>query len=98
MKAHQPVKDKPQTIRKFLAAYEKAVADVNADPTQWQPLLNENKIIPPALTDYKLPLYPKASVPTQDQFADVLKWMKDRGMISADVPYANLVDGTFLPK
>ncbi len=94
----QAVKDKPQTIRKFLAAYEKAVADVNADPTQWQPLLNENKIIPPALTDYKLPLYPKASVPTQDQFADVLKWMKDRGMISADVPYANLVDGTFLPK
>jgi len=94
----QAVKDKPQTIRKFLAAYEKAVADINADPTQWQSVLNENKIIPPALTSYKLPLYPKASVPTQDQFADVLKWMKDKGMISADVSYANLVDASFLPK
>jgi len=94
----QAIKDKPQTVRKFLAAYERAVADVNAGPTQWQPLLNENKIIPPALTDYKLPLFPKASVPTQDQFADVQKWMKDKGMITADVPYANLVDGTFLPK
>ena len=52
------------TIRKFLAAYEKAVADVNADPTKWQPLLNENKIIPPALTSYKLPPFPKASVPS----------------------------------
>ena len=94
----QAVKEKPQTIRKFLAAYEKAIADVNADPTQWQPLLNENKIIPPALTSYKLPLYPKASVPTQDQFADVLKWMKDKGMVTADVSYANLVDASFLPK
>jgi NitT/TauT family transport system substrate-binding protein len=94
----QAVKAKPQTIRKFLAAYEKAVADVNANPAQWQPLLNENNIIPPTLTSYKLPSYPKASVPTQDQFADVLKWMKDKGMISADVPYANLVDATFLPK
>jgi NitT/TauT family transport system substrate-binding protein len=93
----QAIKDKPQTIHKFLAAYEKAVADINADPTQWQPLLNENKIIPPALTSYKLPLYPKASVPTQDQFADVLKWMKDKGIISADVPYVNLVDASFLP-
>jgi len=38
-----------------------------------------------------LPTFPKASVPTQEQFADVLKWMKDKGMVSADVPYANLV-------
>jgi NitT/TauT family transport system substrate-binding protein len=94
----QAIQDKPQTIRKFLAAYEKAVADINADPNQWQPLLNENKIIPPALTSYTLPLFPKSSVPTQAQFADVLKWMKDKGMISADVPYANLVDASFLPK
>jgi NitT/TauT family transport system substrate-binding protein len=94
----QAIKDKPNTIRKFLVAYEKAVNDVNADPTRWQPLLNENKIIPPALTDYKLPAFPKASVPSQEQFADALKWMKDKGMVSVDVPYANLVDASFLPK
>jgi NitT/TauT family transport system substrate-binding protein len=46
--AAQALKDKPQTVRKFLAAYEKGVSDINADPTQWQPLLNENKIIRPA--------------------------------------------------
>jgi NitT/TauT family transport system substrate-binding protein len=94
----QVLKDKPNTVRKFLAAYEKAVADVNADPSKWQPLLNENKIIPAGLTNYKLPPYPKASVPTEAQFADVVKWMKDKGMIGADVPYANLVDASFLPK
>jgi NitT/TauT family transport system substrate-binding protein len=93
----QTIKDKPQTIRRFLAAYENAVADINADPAKWQPLLNENKIIPPALTRYRLPTYPKASVPTQDQFADVLKWMKDKGMISAELPYADLADASFLP-
>ncbi len=94
----QVLKDKPNTVRKFLAAYEKAVNDVNADPTKRQPLLNENKIIPPALTTYQLPPYPKASVPTQAQFADVEQWMKEKGMISADVAYDNLVDASFLPK
>ena len=94
----QVIKDKPSTIRQFLAAYEKAVGDVNADPAKWQPLLIENQIIPPALTSYMLPTFPKASVPTQEQFADVLKWMKDKGMASADVPYANLVDASFLPE
>jgi NitT/TauT family transport system substrate-binding protein len=96
--AAQVLKDKPNTVRKFLAAYEKAVGDVNADPAKWQPLLNENQIIPPALTSYKLPPYPQASVPSEAQFADVVKWMKDTKMISADVPYANLVDESFLPK
>jgi len=94
----QAIRDKPNTIRKFLAAYEKAVADINAAPTQWQSLLSENKIIPPALTNYALPIYPKASVPSEAQFADVQKWMRDRGLISADVPYANLVDASFLPR
>lgn len=94
----QVIKDKPNTIRQFLAAYEKAVGDVNADPATWQPLLVENQIIPPALTSYKLPSFPKASVPTQEQFADVQAWMKSKGMVSADVPYANLVDASFLPK
>lgn len=96
--AAQTLKDKPNTVRKFLAAYEKAVNDINADPTRWQPVLNENQIIPPALTSYKLPPYPKASVPSEAQFADVLKWMKDNKTISADIPYANLVDASFLPK
>jgi NitT/TauT family transport system substrate-binding protein len=96
--AVQALKGKPQTVRKFLAAYEKAVGDVNADPTKWQPLLNENKIIPAGLTTYKLPPFPKASVPTEAQFTDVQKWMKEKGLLGTDVPFANLVDASFLPK
>jgi len=94
----QALKDKPQTVRKFLAAYEKGVSDINADPTRWQPLLNENKIIPAGLTTYQLPPYPKAAVPSEAQFTDVQKWMKEKGLLSADVPFANLVDASFLPK
>jgi len=96
--AAQALQDKPQTVRKFLAAYEKGVSDINADPTKWQPLLNENKIIPAGLTTFQAPPYPKASVPTEAQFADVQKWMKDKGILSTDVPFANLVDASFLPK
>ena len=61
-------------------------------------VLNENKIIPAGLTTYKLPPFPKASVPTEAQFADVQQWMKDKGLLSTDVPFANLVDASFLPR
>ena len=94
----QVLKDKPNTVRRFLAAYEKAVADINADPSKWAGVLNDNKIIPPALTRYKLPAYPKSSVPSEAQFADAVKWMQGAKLISADVPYTNLVDASFLPK
>jgi NitT/TauT family transport system substrate-binding protein len=93
------LKNKPETVKKFLAALEKATADVNADPAKWDTLLTEKKLIPaPLIGKYALPRFPTASVPSEAQVKDVLAWMMAKGLIKAEVPYSQLVDASYLPK
>jgi hypothetical protein len=51
----------------------------------------------PLLKDYKVPNFVTAGVPSQAQFDDVLAWGKQKGLLSADVPYAACVNASFLP-
>ncbi len=93
------LKSKPETVRKFLAAIEKASADVNNAPTKWDSLLTDKKLIPaPLIGKYALPKFSAASVPSEAQIKDVLAWMAAAGLIKAEVPYNQLVDASFLPK
>jgi NitT/TauT family transport system substrate-binding protein len=88
----------PQAIRAFLAAIEQAVADINANPKQWDTLLTEHKLVPaPLVGSYTIPTFPTASLPTEDQWNDVLAWAKDKGLITVDISYQNSVNGAFLP-
>jgi NitT/TauT family transport system substrate-binding protein len=93
------LQNKPETVKKFLAAIEKATADVNGSPDKWGTLLTDKKLIPaPLIGKYTLPKFPTASVPSEAQIKDVLAWMTDKGLIKADVPYTKLVDSSYLPK
>ena len=93
------IKAKPNTVKKFLSALEKAIDDVNATPTKFENVLSDKKLIPtPLVGKYKLPKFPKASVPTEAQFADVQDWMKGKGLLVNTLTYEKLVDATLLPK
>ena len=93
------LKNKPETVKKFLAAIEKATADVNGSSDKWTSLLTDKKLIPaPLIGKYTLPKFPTASVPSEAQINDVLAWMTEKGLIKADVPYSQLVDASYLPK
>jgi NitT/TauT family transport system substrate-binding protein len=93
------LKAKPETIKKFLAAIEKATADVNSSPDKWNSLLTDKKLIAaPLIGKYQLPKFPTASVPSEAQIKDVLAWMTDKGLIKANVAYNKLVDASYLPK
>jgi NitT/TauT family transport system substrate-binding protein len=92
------VQQNEPAVEGFLAAIEHAVADINADKTAWDALLNEQNLMPPPLLGvYALPDYPLASVPSQEQFTDALQWVLDEGLISNQIDYATSVDGTYLP-
>jgi NitT/TauT family transport system substrate-binding protein len=93
------LKSKPETVKKFLAAIEKATADLNNNPTQWDSLLSDKKLIPaPLIGKYALPKFPAASVPSEAQLKDVMAWMLAANLIKAEVPYSQLVDASYLPK
>lgn len=89
----------PDAVRGFLAAVQKAAADINADKTQWDTLLTDKSLVPaPLMGTYKIPDFPAGSVPSESQFADVLAWTHEKGLISGDVSYSSSVDASFLPK
>jgi NitT/TauT family transport system substrate-binding protein len=92
------VAKQPDTVRGFLAAWEKGVADVNANKTKWNDVLTKNNLLAPSLlATYALPDYPTAGVPSAAQFKDVNDWAKQKGLLTTDVSYGESVNATFLP-
>lgn len=90
---------RPKDVTAFLKAVEKAVADINADPSKFNDLMVELKLVPEAaIGKYKVPTFPTASVPSEAQFKDALQWALDGGLIKAEQPYPDNVDASFLPK
>jgi NitT/TauT family transport system substrate-binding protein len=87
-----------QAVKGFLAAVDKATADVNTNKEQWSGLLSEKKLIPaPLVGSYAIPTLPGPSIPTKEQFNDVLAWAKEKGLVSKDVAYEDSVNSSLLP-
>jgi NitT/TauT family transport system substrate-binding protein len=92
------IKEHPEAVRGFLAAIEDAVKDINKDPNQWKKLLADQKIIPaPIMDSFQVPTFVNAGVPSESQYADVLSWAKEKGLLTKDVPYSETVNASFLP-
>lgn len=88
----------PTAIRGFLAAIEKAVNEINADPTKWDNLLSEKQLVPaPLIGTYQIPKFPAASVPSESQWQDVVTWAKAKTYLTKDVSYSESVNSDFLP-
>jgi len=95
---NEVVEQNPEAIKSFLAAVEKAVADINGDKDQFSDLLAERNLVPqPLIGSYVVPDFPTASVPPTTQWDDVLDWALEKGYIDGDVEYAGSVDDSYLP-
>ncbi len=93
------IDQQPAAVKGFLAAVEKAVADINSSPEKWRAMLGEYKMVPAAVqASYSIPAFPKASIPDEAQWKDVIDWAKARQLIPGDVDYGQSVTGSYLPK
>ncbi len=89
---------KPNTVKKFLKAWEKAAAAINENPQKYQNLLIEKGRVPESIQGtYAMPPFPEASVPTEAQWQDVVDWLIGKGLIEKPVPFDSAVDDSFLP-
>jgi len=87
------IDQQPEAVRAFLKAIEQATSDINADPQKWQSILGDKKLVPaPLLDSFIVPTFPTASVPSQEQFADVNDWAIGRKLISTAVSYNDSVN------
>ncbi len=88
----------PEAIKGFLAAIEKATALLNSDAKKYITVLSDQKLVPPPLLEsYNVPPFPAAGVPTEAEWNDALAWAKEKGMLTADVSYADSVNASLLP-
>jgi NitT/TauT family transport system substrate-binding protein len=89
----------PEAVKSFLAAIEDATALVNADPAKYKNVLSEQKIVPAPLMDtYQPPAFPRAGVPTESEWTDALRWLKEKGILMTDVSYQDSVNASLLPQ
>lgn len=92
------IDEHPEAIRGFLAALDKAIGEINADPTRWDDLLTEQNLVPaPLIGSYQIPPFPAGSLPSESQWADVLAWARIKGLVEIDLPYEDSVTSQFLP-
>jgi NitT/TauT family transport system substrate-binding protein len=90
---------KPETLRKFLAAWEKAVSELNANPEKYRSVLIEQGRVPQSIQNsYEMPPFPDRGTPTEAEVADVTAWLKAKGLVTRAIPYSDMVDASFLPK
>jgi NitT/TauT family transport system substrate-binding protein len=92
------IDENPEAVRGFLAALERAIAEINADPTQWDDLLTEQNLVPaPLIGSYQIPPFPTSSLPSESQWADVLEWAQGKGLVDGDLAYQESVTDQYLP-
>jgi NitT/TauT family transport system substrate-binding protein len=88
----------PDAVRAFLLAVEEATDLVTNNPEKYADLLVEKQLVPAPLAEtYEVPEFPKAGVPSVDQWNDVLEWAKQEGLVSSDVSYGESVTEDYLP-
>jgi NitT/TauT family transport system substrate-binding protein len=88
---------KPDTVRAFLRAWNKAVEDLNQDPNAYRDVLVEKTRVPPNIQGtYNVPKFPKNEITTEAEWNDVVDWAVEKGLLDEPVPYNRAVDSSFL--
>jgi NitT/TauT family transport system substrate-binding protein len=94
----EALKDKGEGIRFFLKAWDRAVEKINANPEAYRALLLKKIRVPRNVQEgYPVPFYPRKEVPGVEQWADVMKWMVEKGLLDSPLPYKDSVTTAFLP-
>jgi len=91
------IESKPDTIRAFLRAWNKAVAGINADPNAYRRVLIENTRVPPNVQDtYTIPPFPSGEITSEAEWQDVVDWALDKELLDEPVPYEWAIETSFV--
>ena len=88
---------RPETVRRFLSAWDKAAAELNANPEAYSDLMIEKGRVPASIQgSYTMPTFPRGEITSESQWADIVDWLLEKGLIDSEIPYKDAVDASFL--
>ena len=92
------LRNKAHAVRLFLKAWDRAAAAINKNPEAFRGLLLKKIRVPKNIQQtYKIPPYPRREVPTAGQWADVMDWMTEKGLLTSALSYDDSITAEFLP-
>jgi NitT/TauT family transport system substrate-binding protein len=87
---------KADVIRHFLKGWDKAAAEIDADPEAYRPLLLKKIRVPENIQrTYSIPPFPRKKVPEKAQWEDVMAWMVEKHLLDSPLPYEDSVTEAF---
>jgi NitT/TauT family transport system substrate-binding protein len=79
-------------VKAVLAAWDRAVADINAAPDDFRQVLVDKARLPePLAGTYTVSAYPMAAPPTSEQIQTVLDWMSAKGYLKTELAPAEML-------
>jgi len=94
----EALKNKASAVRLFLKAWDRAAAAINQNPETFRGLLLKKIRVPKNVQQtYKIPPYPLREVPDAGQWADVMNWMTDKGLLESALSYDDSITAEYLP-
>jgi NitT/TauT family transport system substrate-binding protein len=89
---------KSEAVRRFMAGWDRAAAEINAAPEAHRELLLRQIRVPPQVSaSYPVPPFPRAQVPTRAAWDDVMAWMVARGLVTGPQEFDQAVTTAYLP-
>jgi NitT/TauT family transport system substrate-binding protein len=90
------IESKPNTIEKFLKAWNRAVEDLNTNPDQFSDLMIEKGRVPESIQGtYQMPPFPEGEVPSQAEWQDVVDWLLEKGLVDQSISYEDSITTDF---
>ncbi|MBI2919088.1 MAG: ABC transporter substrate-binding protein [Chloroflexi bacterium] len=84
-------------VRRFVRAHEKAVETVNHNPDRYRALLADKARLPESVKEsFQVPAFPQAQVPSPEDVRQAVDWMVEKKLVPHSIPYADLVDDSFV--
>ena len=79
-----------------MVAWDKAVADLNANPEQYSGLMLDRIRVPKNVSNsFIIPPYPRKIVPSKQQWDDVMVWMLEKKLLLTPLAYEDSVTADF---
>ncbi|MBW2353204.1 MAG: ABC transporter substrate-binding protein [Deltaproteobacteria bacterium] len=92
------IKKKFKVIERFIFSLEQSVLALNLKPDEFSGLLQEQGGIPKeGRKKFPIPIFEGANCPSPDEIQTILNWLDEKGFLSKDTPYKELINPNFLP-
>jgi len=92
------LRNKYTSVRRFLVGLARGAEVVGANPARYRHLLFARAGVPDPGAAFKMPRFPAARLPSEDNVRGVGRWLVSVGLLETPLPYHQLVDPSYAPK